>query len=54
MSLAVTQERLRVARDLHDLLVQSLTVIALKAELAEQQASEPDTSVQQGGVRWSV
>lgn len=47
VSLAVTQERLRVARDLHDLLVQSLTVIALKAELAEQQASEPDTSVQQ-------
>ncbi len=47
VSLAVSQERLRVARDLHDLLVQSLTVIALKAELAEQQAGAPGTSVQQ-------
>jgi two-component system sensor histidine kinase DesK len=32
--LAVTQERLRFARDLHDLLGHSLSVIALKAELA--------------------
>jgi two-component system sensor histidine kinase DesK len=32
--LAVTEERLRFARDLHDLLGHSLSVIALKAELA--------------------
>jgi two-component system sensor histidine kinase DesK len=32
--LAVADERLRFARDLHDLLGQSLSVIALKAELA--------------------
>ncbi len=40
---AVTEERLRFARDLHDLLGHSLSVIALKAELArrllERQAS---------------
>lgn len=34
--LAVAEERLRFARDLHDLLGQSLTVIAVKAELAER------------------
>jgi two-component system sensor histidine kinase DesK len=34
--LAVSEERLRFARDLHDLLGQSLTVIAVKAELAER------------------
>jgi two-component system sensor histidine kinase DesK len=33
---AVTAERLRIARDLHDLLGHSLSVIALKAELAER------------------
>jgi two-component system sensor histidine kinase DesK len=32
--LAVTDERLRIARDLHDLLGHSLSVIALKSELA--------------------
>jgi two-component system sensor histidine kinase DesK len=32
--MAVTQERLRIARDLHDLLGHSLSVIALKSELA--------------------
>ena len=32
--LAVTEERLRIARDLHDLLGHSLSLIALKAELA--------------------
>lgn len=32
-ALAVTQERLRLTRDLHDVLAQNLTVIALKAEL---------------------
>ena len=31
---AVAEERLRIARDLHDLLGQSLTLIALKSELA--------------------
>lgn len=33
---AVTEERLRIARDLHDLLGHSLSVIALKAELARR------------------
>lgn len=33
-ALAVTQERLRLTRDLHDILAQNLTVIALKAEMA--------------------
>jgi two-component system sensor histidine kinase DesK len=33
-TLAVTEERLRIARDLHDLLGHSLSVIALKTELA--------------------
>jgi two-component system sensor histidine kinase DesK len=32
--LAVSEERLRIARDLHDLLGQTLTLIALKTELA--------------------
>lgn len=34
--LAVSEERLRFARDLHDLLGHGLTVISVKAELAEQ------------------
>jgi two-component system sensor histidine kinase DesK len=34
--LAVSEERLRIARDLHDLLGHSLSVIALKAELARK------------------
>ena len=47
-ALAVTQERLRIARDMHDALVQNLTVIALKAELAEELATErPEDSAQQ-------
>ena len=37
--LAATEERLRFARDVHDLLGHDLTVIALKAELAERLAS---------------
>ncbi len=32
--MAVAEERLRIARDLHDLLGHSLSLIALKAELA--------------------
>lgn len=36
--LAVTEERLRFARDVHDLLGHNLTVIALKAELASRLA----------------
>ncbi|MFF5260132.1 sensor histidine kinase [Actinomadura viridis] len=36
--LAVVEERLRFARDLHDLLGHTLSVIALKAELAERLA----------------
>ena len=34
--LAITEERLRFARDLHDLLGHSLSLIVLKSELAEQ------------------
>jgi two-component system, NarL family, sensor histidine kinase DesK len=34
--LAVTEERLRIARDLHDLLGQSLSVVALKSDLADR------------------
>jgi len=34
--LAVAEERVRIARDLHDTLGQSLTLIALKAELVER------------------
>lgn len=41
--LAVAQERLRVGRELHDVLGQRLTVIALKAELAADLARrDPD------------
>jgi len=42
---AVTEERLRIARDLHDLLGHSLSVIALKAELARR-LLEPGDSAQ--------
>src|SRR5262249_29996645 len=34
--LAVSEERLRIARDLHDLLGHSLSVVALKSELARK------------------
>jgi two-component system sensor histidine kinase DesK len=40
--LAVTEERLRFARDLHDLLGHSLSLIVLKSELAEQLLVEAD------------
>ena len=33
---AVTEERLRIARDLHDLLGHNLSLIALKSELARR------------------
>ncbi len=39
-SLAVTEERLRFARDLHDLLGQSLSVLVLKSELVSKQLPE--------------
>jgi two-component system sensor histidine kinase DesK len=42
--LAVAEERLRFARDLHDLLGHSLTTIALKSQLARRLA-EPDSPV---------
>jgi two-component system sensor histidine kinase DesK len=46
--LAVSEERLRFARDLHDLLGHRLTVIALKAELAARLATvDPDRSAQE-------
>lgn len=38
--LAVTEERLRFARDLHDLLGQSLSVLVLKSELVARQLPE--------------
>jgi two-component system sensor histidine kinase DesK len=38
--LAVTEERLRFARDLHDLLGQSLSVLVLKSELVSKQLPE--------------
>jgi two-component system sensor histidine kinase DesK len=41
--LAVSEERLRIARDLHDLLGHSLSVISLKSELAHRLVqAEPD------------
>lgn len=44
--LAVAEERLRFARDLHDLLGHSLSLIALKSELAGQLAGQaPDRAV---------
>ncbi|HST17454.1 MAG TPA: sensor histidine kinase [Gaiellaceae bacterium] len=44
--LAVTEERLRIARDLHDLLGHSLSVIALKSELARRLVErDPDRAV---------
>lgn len=39
--LAATEERLRIARDLHDLLGHSLSLIVLKSELAGRLAEEP-------------
>lgn len=42
--LAVVRERLRVARDLHDSLGQSLTAISLQAELAQRWCGKGDTS----------
>ncbi len=47
--LAVTQERERIARDLHDILGHSLTTVALKAGLARKvlEAGDADRSVTQ-------
>ncbi len=52
---AVAQERERFARDLHDLLGHSLSVIALKAELAGKLMAERpgDAAVEVREVRWS-
>ncbi len=44
--LAVSEERLRFARDLHDLLGHSLSLIALKSELAEQLIPEDPQAAQ--------
>ncbi|SER07469.1 two-component system, NarL family, sensor histidine kinase DesK [Lentzea xinjiangensis] len=43
-SLAVAEERLRFARDLHDVVGRNLSVVALKAELAAQLARRGRTS----------
>lgn len=46
--LAVAEERLRFARDLHDLLGHSLSVVVLKAELASRMAaSAPERAAEQ-------
>ncbi len=46
--LQVEEERLRLSRDLHDLLGQTLSVITLKSELARQLVKEePDRCVQE-------
>ena len=45
--LAVSEERLRFARDLHDLLGHSLSLITLKSELAEQLIPEDPAQAQQ-------
>ncbi len=46
--LAVTEERLRIARDLHDLLGHSLSLIALKSELAGRLlAAAPDRAAEE-------
>jgi two-component system, NarL family, sensor histidine kinase DesK len=48
--LAVTEERLRFARDLHDLLGQSLSTITLKNELARSLVrTQPERAVQELG-----
>ena len=47
-TLAVAEERLRFARDLHDLLGHSLSVITLKSELAGAAAAERDPSARGG------
>lgn len=49
--LAVTEERLRFARDLHDLLGQSLSVLVLKSELVSKQLPEDTDDSVRGEVR---
>ncbi|GAA5136618.1 sensor histidine kinase [Pseudonocardia adelaidensis] len=48
--LAITEERLRFARDVHDLLGHHLSVIALKAELAQRLAAvDPERAGREAG-----
>lgn len=48
--LAITEERLRFASDVHDLLGHHLSVIALKAELAERLATaDPERAAREAG-----
>src|SRR5262245_25728918 len=49
--LAVTEERLRFARDLHDLLGQSLSVLVLKSELVSKQLPADASENVRGEVR---
>ena len=49
--LAVTEERLRFARDLHDLLGQSLSVLVLKSELVAKQLPQDSTEPLRNEVR---
>ncbi len=46
---AVTEERLRIARDLHDLLGHSLSLIALKSELARRLVMSPERAASEIG-----
>ncbi|HKV86375.1 MAG TPA: sensor histidine kinase [Candidatus Dormibacteraeota bacterium] len=50
-NLAVTEERLRFARDLHDLLGQSLAVLVLKSELVAKQLPENSDDTLRAEVR---
>jgi two-component system, NarL family, sensor histidine kinase DesK len=50
-TLAVTEERLRFARDLHDLLGQSLSVLVLKSELVAKQLPDDAGDAVRGEVR---
>ena len=50
-NLAVTEERLRFARDLHDLLGQSLAVLVLKSELVAKQLPEDSDDTIRAEVR---
>ena len=48
--LAVTEERLRIARDLHDILGQRLSAVSLKAELAARLVErDPDRAAAEMG-----
>ena len=51
--LAAERERMRIARDLHDLLGHSLTVVTVKAQLAGRLVGRDDTVRRPRSPRWS-